>query len=213
MAPTCATARSRALTGASLVGVMLEGFNQHGSHTATAFGLAPDLRQANLRAANLAGFDLSDADLRGADLTRAVLRGAVFTNAHLEGALLNGADLTGAVLVRARLAGAHLLATVLRDADLSEADLRDCDVTVADRTGIRRMPDRPVAATAPRAVERDRNRDSYSPPETFLIESPMAFFRPSPTAGAHPFAATATAAIRSVTITTTPTYSTVPWPR
>ena len=88
--------------------------------------------------------------------------------------------------------------------------LEDANVALARLCG-RRGAGRGRADRAPLTPRRAPARQS--PPEAFLMASPIAFLSPSPTAGAQPLAATATAAISSVTMTTTPTYSTVPWPR
>lgn len=75
---------------------------------------SPDLRGFQLRAAPLAGVDLSKRgeraaiDLRGADLYRA----------QLQGAHLFGVDLRGASLMKADLRGANLHCADLRDANL-----------------------------------------------------------------------------------------------
>ena len=75
-----------------------------------------DLREADLRAANLGGADLRGANLGGADLRVADLRAA---------------NLRGADLREANLRGADLRAANLREADLREADLREADLREA----------------------------------------------------------------------------------
>ncbi|EFR9853045.1 pentapeptide repeat-containing protein [Salmonella enterica] len=84
-----------------------------------------DLCDADLRDANLRGADLCDADLRGADLCGADLCGADLYGANLCGANLYGADLYGANLYGANLCGANLCDTNLRGADLYGANLPD----------------------------------------------------------------------------------------
>jgi hypothetical protein len=69
-----------------------------------------DLRDADLRDADLSGADLRDADLRDADLSGADLR-----DADLRDADLSGADLRDADLRDADLSGADLRGAVLRD--------------------------------------------------------------------------------------------------
>jgi uncharacterized protein YjbI with pentapeptide repeats len=67
----------------------------------------PDLSGASLRGLDLSGFDLSRADLRGADLRGTKFTEANLSGAHLEGAnffkaVLDGADLTGDFLHEAQ---------------------------------------------------------------------------------------------------------------
>ena len=69
--------------------------------------------------ADLGGANLREADLRGADLGGADLGGANLREADLRGADLGGADLREANLREADLRGANL-----RGANLSEANLR-----------------------------------------------------------------------------------------
>ncbi|EBO0343187.1 pentapeptide repeat-containing protein, partial [Salmonella enterica] len=66
-------------------------------------GSRADLRDADLRDANLCGADLRDANLCGADLRDADLRGANLCDANLCGAGLCGAGLCGANLRDANL--------------------------------------------------------------------------------------------------------------
>ena len=61
-------------------------------------GKKADLRNANLRSADLCGADLRDADLRNAGLYGADLRGADLRDADLHYANLRNADLRGANL-------------------------------------------------------------------------------------------------------------------
>jgi uncharacterized protein YjbI with pentapeptide repeats len=87
-----------------------------------------DLSDANLWGANLSGADLTGTDLRNANLLSANLTGAKLTKADLTGTDLTGADLTGADLTKADLTKAGL-GRVLSDdipigADLTKADLR-----------------------------------------------------------------------------------------
>ena len=83
-----------------------------------------ELYDANLRGANLRDADLYDAELRGANLRDADLRGADLYDADLRGADLRGADLRDANLRDADLRGADLYDADLRDADLRDANLR-----------------------------------------------------------------------------------------
>ena len=92
----------------------------------------PDLRDANLRFADLPGAnlvlaDLGDADLRDANLSRVDLVFASLRRANLRGtnlgfANLHGASLHGADLSRAYFGGADLRRANLRGATLNEAN-------------------------------------------------------------------------------------------
>src|SRR5262252_3798850 len=77
-----------------------------------------DLRQTDLRRANLPSAHLEGASFGGAHLERANLGGA-----HLEGAALGGAHLEGANLFAAHLEGAYLPSAHLERASLGEAHL------------------------------------------------------------------------------------------
>ena len=82
-----------------------------------------DLKGADLPCANLRDADLRDADLKDADLPFANLRGADLRDADLRDANLKGANLQGADLRDADLRGANLRGADLRGADLRGADL------------------------------------------------------------------------------------------
>jgi uncharacterized protein YjbI with pentapeptide repeats len=92
-----------------------------------------DLRQADLRGANLDGADLRCADCSGADLSGASLRGAEMGRANLSGTRLVGADLSGSVLRGADLSQCVLIKTNLSDTDLGYA--RVYGVSVWDVAG------------------------------------------------------------------------------
>jgi hypothetical protein len=94
-----------------------------------------NLRGANLRDANLGGADLRDANLGGANLRDANLRDANLGGANLGGANLRGADLGGANLGGADLRGADLGGANLGDANLRDANLRDADLRDANLGG------------------------------------------------------------------------------
>ncbi|MGW7515650.1 WD40 domain-containing protein [Streptomyces sp. NPDC054796] len=79
---------------------------------------------ADLRAARLAGEDLSARDFSGVDLTGADLTDARLVGANLSGAILRDARLVGARLDRADLSGADFTGADLRRARLTRADLR-----------------------------------------------------------------------------------------
>ena len=82
--------------------------------------------------ANLCGADLRDADLRGADLCDANLCGANLYDTDLYGADLRDADLRGANLYGADLHNADLRDADLRGADLCDADLHNANLCGAD---------------------------------------------------------------------------------
>ena len=80
----------------------------------------------SLLSANLQGVNLRDANLRGADLL----------SANLQGANLQGANLRGADLLSANLQGAYMQGANLRGADLQDADLLDSDLRGANLRGV-----------------------------------------------------------------------------
>jgi uncharacterized protein YjbI with pentapeptide repeats len=88
-------------------------------------GAPANLRDANLRVADLVGAKLTGADLSGADLTRAHLSNAVLSPTNLSGANLYYVDLSGANLVVADVSGAALYEADLGGAILVGAHLRD----------------------------------------------------------------------------------------
>lgn len=85
--------------------------------------VTPDLTEAYLRKAALAG-----ANLTGANLTEAYLRKAVLTRANLAKANLSWANLRRAILIEADLSGAKLPHANLPKTELSKADLRHADL-------------------------------------------------------------------------------------
>ena len=93
-----------------------------------------DLRDADLRGANLAEVELTDADLRGANLTLLPLDNNTSLVTNLSGAVLSGADLRGANLQGANLKGADLFAAELNGSNLSGANWQDayCGLTVPE---------------------------------------------------------------------------------
>ena len=108
-------------------------------------GVAPerrllDLRETDLRGANLSGSRLAGVILQGAhleqvDATRAELARTNLRDAHLAGASLSEVDLEGASLARANLKGARLNGANLRGADLSGCKLRGADLSEANLRG------------------------------------------------------------------------------
>jgi uncharacterized protein YjbI with pentapeptide repeats len=109
-------------------------------HAATREKRLLDLRETDLRGANLSGSRLDGvslfaAHLERADATRAVLGRSNLREAHLEGATLTEVDLAGASLSRANLEGARLNGANLEGADLSGANLRGADLWEANLKG------------------------------------------------------------------------------
>lgn len=92
------------------------------------------IKIVDLRAATLAGADLSLADLTGASLGEASLRQADLSQTVLTGAILVRADLRSANLRTARLGGADLRLAMLQKADLTGADLTLATLPGADLT-------------------------------------------------------------------------------
>jgi hypothetical protein len=82
-----------------------------------------NLKSADLRDAHLEGVKLFQANLEGANLERAKLTGAVLFQANLEGAKLRFVKLEGAVLFQANLEGVNLIFANLKGADLRDAHL------------------------------------------------------------------------------------------
>jgi uncharacterized protein YjbI with pentapeptide repeats len=91
-----------------------------------------DLRKAILMWANLYGADLSETNLMGARLAMADLREANVSGADLNGANLLKANLMWANLSKADLRKAHLLEANLIKADLHETNLREAGLAGAD---------------------------------------------------------------------------------
>ena len=82
-----------------------------------------DLKQADLRKANLAGANLREIILRRANLSRAVLNEAVFRQADLSGATFSQAELHNTDMSRTKLAGANLTSADLKMSNLTNASL------------------------------------------------------------------------------------------
>lgn len=97
--------------------------------------IIPDLIEANLFRAKLAGADLSGAKLVQADLSGAKLIGADLSGANLSDATLYFTDLAGANLRGANISGAKLTGAKLVRADLSGASLYFTDLSGANLTG------------------------------------------------------------------------------
>lgn len=90
-----------------------------------------NLRNTNIRRADLLGANLERVDLRGSDLCGADLRGAVLAGADLSGARLSGSILYETNLLKANLRGADLCWANLNRANLSGANLRGANLTGA----------------------------------------------------------------------------------
>ncbi len=94
-------------------------------------GEKADLSGANLREVNLKG-----ADLRWANLSRANLREVNLRGANLRGADLSGADLRWTNLREVNLKGADLRWANLKGADLRWANLEGADLRWANLSGV-----------------------------------------------------------------------------
>ena len=81
-------------------------------------GVEPDLRDANLLAANLRGANLSRAVLHMANLNGTNLTEANLTDANLNGAILHDANLNGATLHNADLHNVRMGGTIIAYTDL-----------------------------------------------------------------------------------------------
>ncbi|ARE39283.1 pentapeptide repeat family protein [Rhodovulum sp. P5] len=78
-----------------------------------------DIRKADLYAASLTGVDFSGAQMEGADLSGAQMEGAVLWRAEMAGASLRGAQMAGAYLRGARMEGTDLSDARMEGANLS----------------------------------------------------------------------------------------------
>ena len=94
-----------------------------------------DLFEAHLYRANLQGANLHIAHLQGAGLWAADLQGADLSGTDLQGAYLFEAELQGAYLRRAKLQGADLRKAKLQGANLGWAKLQGADLRVAKLQG------------------------------------------------------------------------------
>ena len=94
-----------------------------------------DLFEANLYQSNLKGVNLEYANLQGADLRKAELQGADLEDANLQGADLRWAELQGAGLKDANLQGADLEDANLQGAYLENAKLQGADLDDANLQG------------------------------------------------------------------------------
>tara|TARA_B000000609_G_C24126106_1_gene322516 strand:- start:94 stop:714 length:621 start_codon:yes stop_codon:yes gene_type:complete len=94
-----------------------------------------DLRNAELRYANLTGANLNHANLTGANLTGADLRGSSLIDANLTGADLSDANMTGANLTNANLNDANMSNSYLFGANLKGANLMGANILNANLRG------------------------------------------------------------------------------
>ena len=90
------------------------------------------LSGTTLKGADLHGFNLYKAVLRGTQLEGANLEKAVIMGADLQGANLQGANLAGAVLIEANLQDANLQGANLEHADLTRAQLQNANLSDPD---------------------------------------------------------------------------------
>ncbi len=97
--------------------------------------LAPSLSGADLKKADLAGYDLRDLDLSQAKLQKADLYKADLSGALLKNARLTGADLSRATLVETNLSGAEATEADLSSADLSGSRLSETILSGANLVG------------------------------------------------------------------------------
>ncbi|HEY9707902.1 MAG TPA: pentapeptide repeat-containing protein, partial [Oculatellaceae cyanobacterium] len=94
-----------------------------------------DLRDANLRDANMIGAKLGVANLRDANLVCANLSGAELSCADLTFASLRGSYLSGASLIKANLSHANLSSANLSITNLIGADLSGANLSNANLSG------------------------------------------------------------------------------
>ncbi|MGB8944073.1 MAG: pentapeptide repeat-containing protein [Streptomyces sp.] len=99
-----------------------------------------DLREVDLRNADLTGINLEralmhEANLEGASLVGANLQGAALGGVHLQGASLTRANLDFAYLIGANLTKANFYKASLRSASLASANLKRARLNDATLTG------------------------------------------------------------------------------
>jgi len=111
--------------------VDLRGANLSGGHFEGCTLQGSHLEHADATRTILTRSNLREASLAGASLTEADLEGASLARANLEGARLNGANLKGADLSGARLHGADLWEANLKGCNLKDVDLRGADLSQA----------------------------------------------------------------------------------
>jgi uncharacterized protein YjbI with pentapeptide repeats len=109
------------LSGQWLVGVDLRNANLRFANLGNAMLIFANLSNADLGSANLSNANLSNAKLRNADLSNADLSNADLSFVDLSNAGLGSANLSNADLFLANLSNAKLRYAKLRYADLSEA--------------------------------------------------------------------------------------------
>jgi hypothetical protein len=93
--------------------------------------IQPDLRDANLYKANLAGVDFNNTNLKRANFNKVILTRATLIKASLNFANLSDGNLKAATFRKADLSDATLHRADLSDADLSEARLLFADLSDA----------------------------------------------------------------------------------
>src|SRR5271157_2378674 len=120
--------------------ILKQGVGQWNKWRKQHSAVEPDLSGANLRDAQLRKADLSRASLSGANLGKGDLREADLSVAHLDGADLSlshlgGVDFSGASLMDANLGGAYLGEANLSGAFLSGADFSRATLSFANLRG------------------------------------------------------------------------------
>jgi uncharacterized protein YjbI with pentapeptide repeats len=97
--------------------------------------VCPDLMRADLKGAQLPGFDLRRACLIKADLSQTDLSRAYLGGADMRGAVLFGANLDQANLSQADLSASYLVESNMQGADLSGADLSGAHLRAVNLSG------------------------------------------------------------------------------
>lgn len=126
--------RGQLLLALSQMNIDTSSFNQ--IKLKTSF-VGADLKDADLRNANLSGIDLSQANLEGADLSGANMIEVNLKEANLWGANLNKVNLKGANLWGANLAWAKLNESDLRECMMDGVDLTSAKLRAANLTGVK----------------------------------------------------------------------------
>ena len=123
------------LSQANLREVDLKYANLSGADLTGANLTAADLGHANIDGSNFSGAGLSHAQLDNVNLKSATFRGANLSNVDLTGADLSEMDLTGTNLRKAILVGTNLAGAKLNKTDLSWAYLYKAKLIGADLSG------------------------------------------------------------------------------
>lgn len=94
-----------------------------------------NMQDATLTSANLMGAELTGANVMGAALTDARMRGATLAVAYMYSTKLSGADMRRAKLTGAYMDSATLTRAILIDAEMTGATLRNASMVRADLSG------------------------------------------------------------------------------